>query len=89
VDAQLAISMIKEKFAAVGSPVSVPNRKGKLFTAKLTPHGINVDDLANQPFLPWAVFEEAVRLLSRSSDALPPLPAYLVGPAFAGPRQEC
>lgn len=61
------IERIKRKFAETGSPARVPLlRGGGSFTAELARDGIIVDNLGNQPFLPWIVFQEVVRLLQRS-----------------------
>ena len=59
--------IIKNKFAATGSPAQVPLLRGHgSFTAQLTHDGIRVDNLGTQPFLPWAVFQEAICILIRS-----------------------
>ncbi len=57
---------IKRRFAETGSPAQIPLlRGGRTFTAELTDEGIAVSNLGNQPFLPWAVFEETISLLIR------------------------
>jgi len=58
-----AVDVIKRKFQSNDSPVRIPLQKGEVFTAKLVEGGIKVDNLADQPFLPWNVFELAVDLL--------------------------
>lgn len=58
-----AVEMIKRRFSITGSPAQIPLLKGGMFTAELVPDGIVVDNLDNQPFLPWAVFQEAVCIL--------------------------
>ncbi len=58
-----AVEMIKRKFAEVGSPARIPNRIGETFEATLVEGGVNVDNLGDTSFLPWAVFQEAVCIL--------------------------
>ena len=65
-NALLAVETIKHRFAETGSPVQVPLLKDGSFMATLTDEGIKVDNLGNQPFLPWAVFQEAVCVLIRN-----------------------
>ena len=60
-----AISMIQSRFDETGSPVAIPLQKGGQFTATLEPNGVRVDNLHKQPFLPWAVFQEAVCTMIR------------------------
>ena len=56
-----AINGVKRKFAIAGSPAQIPLLRGhRTFTAELTDKGITVDNLSTQPFLPWAVFQEAI-----------------------------
>ena len=51
----------------MGNPTQIPLLKGgRSFEAKLSADGIYVDNLGNQPFLPWVVFTETVALLKRS-----------------------
>jgi len=63
------VEAIKRKFAESGNPAKVPLLKGKkgktAFSATLGDNGIWVDNLGNQPFLPWAAFQEAVCILIR------------------------
>jgi len=61
-----AIEIIKEKFSQMDTPAKIPLLKGGTFTATLKDYGIEVDNLGNQPFLPWIVFQEAVCVLLRS-----------------------
>lgn len=63
-----AVSTIKHKFALAGHTVQIPLLKGGHFTAEITDEGIKVDNLGNQPLLPWAVFQEAVCVLIRNGD---------------------
>jgi len=58
-----AVEAIKRKFVEVGNPAQIPNRIGGTFTAILVDDGVNVDNLGNTPFLPWAVFQEAVCIM--------------------------
>ena len=58
---------IRRRFEAAGPTVRIPLLKGgRSFTASIAEDGIRVSNLAKQPFLPWAVFEEAVALLGRT-----------------------
>lgn len=58
-----ALEMIKSKFEVTGSPVKIPLQNSKSFTATIITEGIEVDNLGNQSFLPWKVFEETINLL--------------------------
>lgn len=65
------VAAIKSRFSVSGNPSRIPllraNRRGNTtFKARLETDGIYVDNLANQPFLPWIVFQEAVDLLIRN-----------------------
>jgi len=60
-----AVEIIRAKFEETGSPARIPNLIDGFFTATLRPDGVEVDNLAKQPFLPWAVFQETVCLLIR------------------------
>ena len=60
------IGIIKRRFDKKGNPTQIPLLKGgKSFKAELSTDGIYVDNLGNQPFLPWVVFTETVSLLKR------------------------
>jgi hypothetical protein len=60
----LTTEIIKRKFREIGNnAIRIPNKKGGSFNAAITEDGIEVDNLGNQPFLPWQVFEEAVWLM--------------------------
>ena len=61
-----AVSTIKHEFAESGHRVQIPLLKGGHFTAEITEEGIKVDNLGNQPLLPWAVFREAICVLIRN-----------------------
>lgn len=61
-----AVETIKQKFAESGSPARIPLLKGGSFVAEIAQKGVSVDNLGTQPFLPWAVFQEAVYLLIRN-----------------------
>ena len=61
-----AVSTIKYRFAESGHTVQIPLLKGGHFTAEITEEGIRVDNLGNQPLLPWAVFQEAICVLIRN-----------------------
>ena len=58
------IGRIRDEFLEKGNPREIPLLKGqKIFQAVLNKDGISVSNLANQPFLPWSVFEETIVLL--------------------------
>ena len=66
-DSLTVIESIKNKFEASGSQIaSIPLQRGNPFTASLNDKGIDVSNLDNQPFLPWAVFQEAICVLIRN-----------------------
>jgi hypothetical protein len=65
-DIMKAVEVIKRRFAETDGEVTIPLLKGGHFTAALTDEGIKVDNLGNQPLLPWEVFQEAVCVLIRS-----------------------
>lgn len=61
------ITKIKRHFDIKGNPAEIPLMNGKkLFTARLEEDGIYVDNLGNQPFLPWEVFSEAINCLKEN-----------------------
>jgi hypothetical protein len=61
---QNIISIIKSRFDEVGNPARIPLiRGGNTFKAEVSADGIYVDNLGNQPFLPWNVFTEAISIL--------------------------
>lgn len=64
-------SIIENKIRAEAGKdgsVSIPLKKGTgRIHVKLSREGVMVSNLANQPFLPWAVFEETVELIKRNS----------------------
>jgi hypothetical protein len=66
IDATRVVDRIKRRFEAVGPAARIPLLKGDSFTASIAEDGITVSNLATQPLLPWAVFEEAVTLLGRT-----------------------
>jgi hypothetical protein len=59
-----AVTTMRHKLEASGRRAQIPLLKGGCFNAELTDKGIEVDNLGNQPLLPWAVFEETVSLLA-------------------------
>jgi len=64
VDDNSVIIAIKNKFSKTGSPTDIPLlRGGRSFSAELSDQGISVGNLGNQPFLPWKVFQETIRIL--------------------------
>jgi len=60
------VTAIKTRFQETGSPAIIPLQKDGTFTAELTTDGVMVDNLGNQPFLPWLVFQEAICVLIRN-----------------------
>ena len=55
---------LKERFAVEGNRSLIPLIRGdKPFKAELSEDGLYVDNLGNQPFLPWAVFVEVFELM--------------------------
>lgn len=66
-DSKEVVTAIRSKFSLTGSPAKVPYIRGTgSFSAELTGNGIKVDNLGGQPFLPWAVFQEAIYVLIRN-----------------------
>ena len=65
-DIIVAIEIIRQKLEEAGGTVQIPKLKEGDFTAKLVNGGVEVDNLGNQPFLPWPVFQEALCLLIRN-----------------------
>ena len=57
---------IKQKFSDQGGQAIIPLQRGDNFHAKIVEGGIEVDNLGNQPYLPWCVFQEAVCVLIRN-----------------------
>jgi hypothetical protein len=64
-DGNLAVEVIKQKFERIDHKVRIPLQKGRVFKATMTDEGIVVDNLGNQPLLPWVIFEEVINLLVR------------------------
>ena len=62
-DVVYAIEAIKLRFAQTGNPATIPLVGRGSFRAKMTNEGVEVDNLRHYPFLPWAVFQEAVCIL--------------------------
>ncbi len=62
-----AVDRIKSRFVGKGSSVQIPLLKDGSFKAQITEDGILVDNLGNQPYLPWVVFQEAVCVLLRNN----------------------
>ena len=61
------IDVIRNKFSLTGNPTQVHYLKGSgMFSAELTDKGIRFDNLGTQPFLLWAVFQEAICALVRN-----------------------
>lgn len=63
--------IISSRFTVSGNPAQIPKIRGGIFTANMTEEGIYVDNLANQPFLPWRVFFETVDLLIKQDGRAP------------------
>lgn len=62
------VEIIKRKFAETGHPAPIPLLKGSSFIADLTDEGMTVDNLGNQPLLPWAVFQSLSACLFAMED---------------------
>jgi hypothetical protein len=61
------VRKIKKEFDKKGNPAKIPLMSGKqFFEARSKEDGIYVDNLKNQPFLPWKVFSEAVNYLQEN-----------------------
>ena len=61
------ISKIKNQFDKKGNPAKIPLMSGKqFFEARSETDGVYVDNLKNQPFLPWKIFSEAVNCLKEN-----------------------
>jgi hypothetical protein len=71
VHAAEVIDAIKRSFREVGNPAMIPLMRGSSFTARLSDEGLYVDNLGNNPFLPWSAFEEAVTVLIESGGRAP------------------
>lgn len=64
--ASIVTKKIREEANKEGS-VSIPLKKGTgRIHVKLAKDGVMVSNLANQPYLPWSVFEETIALIKRS-----------------------
>ena len=64
-DGNTAVGIIKRRFRETSDPVLISLPGEGFFTAKLREDGIEVDNLSTQPFLPWDVFFETIKLLKR------------------------
>lgn len=61
---QNGIARIKQQLGEKNRVVTIPLMKaGQSFTAKWDDKGVWVDNLGNQPLLPWKVFEVAIELM--------------------------
>lgn len=70
------VTKIKKQFDQKGNPAKIPLMNGKLFfEARSEEDGIYVDNLKNQPFLPWKIFSEAINLFE--------------GKRWAGKERKC
>ena len=62
-----AVEIIKRRLQTADGDVEVPLLKGgKAFCARLVDGGVEVENLAGQPFLPWAAFPEAICVMVRN-----------------------
>lgn len=66
IDTASVVDRIKRRFEAVAPSARIPLVRGGSFIASIAEDGITVSNLATQPLLPWAVFEQAVTLLGRT-----------------------
>jgi hypothetical protein len=60
-----ALAAIRRRFGKAHQRRRIPLLRGGSFWAELTDGGIQVSNLHNEPLLPWAAFEETVRLLEQ------------------------
>lgn len=61
------ISKIKSQFDKKGNPAKIPLMSGKqFFEARSETDGVYVDNLKNQPFLPWEIFSETVNCIKEN-----------------------
>ncbi|MCO5380913.1 MAG: hypothetical protein NHB15_01265 [Methanosarcina barkeri] len=61
------VSKIKNQFDKKGNPAKIPLMSGKqFFEARSETDGVYVDNLKNQPFLPWKIFSEAINCLKEN-----------------------
>jgi len=61
------VTKIKKQFDQKGDPAKIPLMNGKqFFEARSEDDGIYVDNLKNQPFLPWKIFSEAINCLKEN-----------------------
>ncbi|KAI3349981.1 hypothetical protein EXM65_03055 [Clostridium botulinum] len=64
-DENKVIELIRKKFDEKGNPAKIPLIKGnRFFNATMKDEGIYVNNLNTQPFLPWDVFVEAIKLIT-------------------------
>ena len=62
-EAAQALEAIRRRFGKPHQRRRIPLLRGGTFWAELASGGIRVSNLYNEPLLPWAAFEETVRLL--------------------------
>jgi len=61
------ILKIKSQFDKKGNPAKIPLMSGKqFFEARSENDGVYVDNLKNQPFLPWKIFSESVNCIKEN-----------------------
>jgi hypothetical protein len=66
-DSLEVVEVIRKKFFSTDNPAKIPLLRGHdSFDAELIEGGIRVNNLGNQPFLPWIVFQEAICVLIRN-----------------------
>ena len=65
-DDKTVVEIIRSKFVEEGKSVQIPLQRGRSFHATLKDGGIEVTNLGTQPFLPWAVFTETIKLLQEN-----------------------
>ena len=65
-DEKTVVEIIRSKFIEEGLSVKIPLQRGRSFGAILKDGGIEVTNLGTQPFLPWAVFTETIKLLQEN-----------------------
>lgn len=67
-----AVRRIRSRFEQCGNPTFISLYKDEqILEARLSEDGVFVDNLAEDPFLPWAVFTNAIALMHESGGAQP------------------
>ena len=62
---------IRRRFAEACNPATIALLRRGTFCATLVEEGVNVDNLGNLPFLPWAAFDAAVQAIREGHGRAP------------------